>query len=59
MLDFVTWNADPILFSLGPISVRWYGLAFAIGFIIGYNIVAKCLNMKEPRKNGLASCLPT
>ena len=41
MLDFVTWNADPILFSLGPISVRWYGLAFAIGFIIGYNIVAK------------------
>ena len=41
MLDFITWNADPILFSLGPISVRWYGLAFAVGFIIGYNIVAK------------------
>ena len=41
MLDFITWNADPVLFSLGPISVRWYGLAFAVGFIIGYNIVAK------------------
>lgn len=41
MLDFITWNADPILFSFGPISVRWYGLAFAVGFIIGYNIVAK------------------
>lgn len=41
MLEFITWNADPILFSLGPISVRWYGLAFAVGFIIGYNIVAK------------------
>ncbi len=41
MLDFITWNADPILFSLGPISVRWYGLAFAVGFIIGYNIVAR------------------
>jgi len=41
MLDFITWNADPVLFSLGPITVRWYGLAFAVGFIIGYNIVAK------------------
>ncbi len=41
MLDFIYWNADPIIFSIGPISVRWYGLAFAIGFIIGYNIVAK------------------
>lgn len=41
MLDFITWNADPILFSFGPISIRWYGLAFAVGFIIGYNIVAK------------------
>lgn len=39
MLDFVVWNADPVLFSLGPFSVRWYGLAFAIGFFIGYKIV--------------------
>ena len=41
MLDFVTWNADPTFFSLGPFTVRWYGLAFAVGFIIGYNIVAR------------------
>lgn len=41
MLDFIYWNADPIFFSLGPISVRWYGLAFAIGFTVGYWIVAK------------------
>lgn len=40
-MTFIYWNADPTLFTLGPLSVRWYGLAFAIGFIIGYNIVAK------------------
>lgn len=41
ILNFVYWNADPVLFSLGPLSVRWYGLAFAVGFILGYYIVAR------------------
>ena len=41
MLDFIVWNADPILFHLGPLAVRWYGLMFAVGFFIGYQIVAK------------------
>ncbi len=41
MLDFIYWNADPVIFSIGPIAVRWYGLAFAVGFIIGYNIVSR------------------
>lgn len=41
ILDFITWDVSPIIFSLGPLSLRWYGLAFAIGFIVGYNIVAK------------------
>lgn len=41
VLDIVYWNADPILFSLGPIAVRWYGLMFAIGFTVGYLIVEK------------------
>jgi len=33
------WNADPVLFSLGPISVHWYGLLFATGFIVGLQIM--------------------
>lgn len=41
MLDAIIWNANPDLVSFGPFTIRWYGLAFAIGFIVGYNIVAK------------------
>ncbi len=41
MLDIIYWNADPVLFSFGPLAVRWYGLAFAVGFAIGYSIVAR------------------
>lgn len=41
MLNFITWTVNPVLFSVGPISVRWYGLMWAIGFLVGYWIVSK------------------
>ena len=30
-LNFITWNADPILVHLGPLAIRWYGLSWALG----------------------------
>ncbi len=33
------WNPDPILFELGPIKLRWYGLMFVSGFLIGHRIL--------------------
>ena len=41
MLSAIVWNVDPVLFSAGPITVRWYGLMFAIGFLLGYEIVSR------------------
>lgn len=40
MLSSIVWNADPELIS-SPISVRWYGLMFAIGFLVGFEIVSR------------------
>ncbi len=40
MLQFVTWAADPVLFD-GFITIRWYSLAFMIGFLVGYEIVGR------------------
>ncbi len=33
-------DIDPILFSLGPLKVRWYGLMYVIGFVAAYLLVA-------------------
>ena len=33
MLDFITWNADPFLFHIGNFGLRWYSLAFMVGFL--------------------------
>ena len=35
----IHWNASPELFNLGPISIRWYGLMFAMGFLFGFSIL--------------------
>jgi prolipoprotein diacylglyceryl transferase len=32
---YIIWNASPEIFSVGPISFRWYGFLFALGFLIG------------------------
>lgn len=37
----VTWTVDPVLFSLGSVSVRWYGMMFVVGFFIGYKIMER------------------
>lgn len=40
MLNYIIWNTDPVLID-SFVTIRWYGLMFAIGFLLGYNIVAK------------------
>lgn len=41
LLSFIHWNINPEIFHLGPFSVRWYGLMFALSFILGYRMVEK------------------
>ena len=41
MLNFIVWNADPELLHTSFIYIRWYSLMFAIGFLVGFNIVER------------------
>jgi phosphatidylglycerol:prolipoprotein diacylglycerol transferase len=38
-LSFIIWNGSPDIFSIGPITLRWYGLLFASGFLITQQIL--------------------
>lgn len=29
-------NLDPVIFSIGPIDVRWYGLSYVLGILLGW-----------------------
>jgi len=39
MLQYIIWNVDPEIFHIGSWPVRWYGLLFAVGFLIGVQIM--------------------
>jgi phosphatidylglycerol:prolipoprotein diacylglycerol transferase len=39
ILDFIIWNGSPEIFSAGTFALRWYGLFFALGFLISQQIL--------------------
>lgn len=49
----ITWNVSPEIFSLGPIHVRWYGLLFAMSFIVGYQIFTWIFKIEKRSENDL------
>ncbi len=38
-LSFIIWNGSPEIFSIGPVALRWYGLLFALGFLVSQQIL--------------------
>ena len=36
LLLSVHWHVNPILFHIGSLEIRWYGLLFVSGFVIGW-----------------------
>ena len=32
----MTANFDPVAISLGSLEIRWYGLMYVIGFLLGW-----------------------
>lgn len=37
----VVWDVSPEIFSIGPVSIRWYSLMFVIGFYLGVRLFIK------------------
>lgn len=37
----VVWDVSPVIFNIGSISIRWYGVLFALAFVISYLLLKK------------------
>lgn len=38
-LGFITWDVSPEIVSIGFLTLRWYGMLFALGFLVGQQIM--------------------
>lgn len=47
MLQYVIWDVDPEIFHIGAFSVRWYGLLFALGFLVGVQIMTHIFKVEK------------
>lgn len=39
MLNYIIWNGSPEIFAVDAFALRWYGLFFALGFLISQQIL--------------------
>lgn len=49
----IVWNPDPYIFQIGSLSIKWYGLAFALGIPIAYFLFKYFIKREE--KNDFSS----
>ncbi|MGN0201619.1 MAG: prolipoprotein diacylglyceryl transferase [Candidatus Cryptobacteroides sp.] len=55
----IHWNVDPEIFRIGSFAVRWYGLLFVSGFILGYWMFTKFFERENVDKKILDPLLYT
>jgi phosphatidylglycerol---prolipoprotein diacylglyceryl transferase len=47
-------NIDPVAFSIGPLAVHWYGLAYVAGILIGWLYARKLIANNDLWRGGAA-----
>lgn len=45
-------DIDPVAFSIGPVSIKWYGLAYMAGLILGWLYVRNLLRQSNLWRDG-------
>jgi len=48
---------DSILFSVGPLAIRWYGLLYAVGLIVAYQFMVREANRRKLNADLIANGL--
>lgn len=55
----IVWDVSPTIVKLGSFEIRWYGLLFALGFVFGYQIIARIFKIENQPEKDLDTLLLT
>lgn len=56
-MDHFVWDLDPVLFTLGPITIFWYGVLFASAILAGYSLMSWIYRQENQPSESLDSLL--
>lgn len=56
-MQHLIWDFSPEIFRIGAFAPRYYGLMFAIGFMVGYAITQKIFRFENRNEEDLSSLL--
>lgn len=59
LLSAIVWDVDSTIITIGSFELRWYGLCFAAGFLIGYQIMDRVFKFENKPEKDLDSLLLT
>ncbi len=51
-------DIDPVFFSIGPLPIRWYALAYIAGITVGWFYVTRLMRKTELWQGGLSGTAP-
>ncbi len=52
LLAEIVWDIDPTIIKIGSFELRWYGLLFAGGFLLGYQVFTRIFKAEgKPEKD--------
>ena len=52
------WQFDPIALHVGPLQLHWYGVLFALAFVLGQQLLAWCYRREDYDSQALDSPSP-
>jgi phosphatidylglycerol---prolipoprotein diacylglyceryl transferase len=55
VLNYITWNIDPVLFKIGSASVYWYSIFLALSFYISFRLMMLIYESENKSKETLLS----
>ena len=55
ILDYIIWNADPVLFRIGNVVIRWYSVLLVLSFYISYLFVDHIFERENVSKTTMHS----
>lgn len=45
--EFLQWHLNPVALQIGPLAIHWYGLMYAVAFVVSYALVAHRLKTER------------